>query len=82
MIGERDAKPAKRGTVASCPPDCSGCAFCWPGLYGMRKVAGELGGVGVMVPEPFKDMRDLLTKGGLEDLRREIDVTGRPTGQH
>lgn len=72
VIGERDAKPQKRGTVASCPSDCQGCAFCWPGLYGMRKVAGELGGVGVMVPEPFKDIRDLLTNGGLDDLKREI----------
>lgn len=85
VIGERDAKPLKRGTVASCPTNCQGCSFCWPGLYGMRKVAGEVGGVGIMVPEPFKDMRDLLTKGGLVDLRREIRkataVTGRPTGQ-
>jgi len=68
VIGERDEKPEKRGRVASCPPDCTGCAYCWPGLYGMRKVAAELGGVGLMVPPAYKDIRDQLTRGGLAEL--------------
>lgn len=74
VVGERDAKPEKRGTVASCPLECQGCAFCWPGLFGMQKVAAEIGGVGVMIPEPYKDMRDLLTKGGIVALK-EIRTT-------
>jgi len=44
---------------------CRGCAFCFPGLFGMKKVTAELGGraVGVMVPPHAKDMRELLTGG-------------------
>lgn len=63
VVGERDEQPSKRGMVASCTPNCCGCAFCWPGLYGMKKVAEELGGraVGVLVPPGVKDMRELLT---------------------
>lgn len=72
VVGERDEKPLKRGGVASCPLDCKGCAYCWPGLFGMQKVAKELGGVGVMVPKPFKDIRDLLIQGGLDALRSEV----------
>lgn len=65
VVGERDENPSKRGTVASCTVNCRGCAFCWPGWFGMKKVADELGGkaVGVLVPPHFKDMRELLTGG-------------------
>ena len=65
VVGERDEAPERRGSVASCPSSCRGCAFCWPGLYGMKKVAAELGGVGVLVPPAFKDMREMLVNGGL-----------------
>jgi len=63
VVGERDANPSKRGTVASCTVNCAGCAFCWPGYFGMRKVTAEIGGraVGVLVPPGSKDMRELLT---------------------
>ncbi len=67
VVGERDEQPSKRGTplVPSCTIDCKGCAHCWPGMYGMKKVTEELGGraVGVMVPPHFKDMRELLAGG-------------------
>lgn len=65
VVGERDENPSKRGTVPSCTINCRGCAFCWPGLFGMNKVAEELGrrAVGVLVPPGSKDMRDLLTGG-------------------
>ncbi len=72
VIGERDAKPEKRGGVSSCPSDCPGCAYCWPGKFGMIKVAAELACLAVMIPEPYKDMRDLLSKGGIDELRNEV----------
>ena len=69
VVGERDEDPSKRGTpaVPSCKVTCKGCAHCWPGLYGMKKVANDLGGnaVGLMVPQYSKDMRELLTSGKL-----------------
>lgn len=65
VVGERDENPSRRGTVSSCTANCRGCAFCWPGWFGMKKVADELGGkaVGVLVPPHSKDMRELLTGG-------------------
>ena len=65
VVGERDEVPEKRGRVPSCTLNCRGCAFCWPGLFGAKKVAAELNTRWVMVPKPHKDMRDLLTAGGL-----------------
>ena len=63
VVGERDQNLTRRGTVPSCTASCPGCAFCWPGYYGMKKVAAELGGraVGVLVPPSVKDMREMLT---------------------
>lgn len=65
VVGERDENPSKRGMVSSCTANCRGCAFCWPGWFGMRKTTDELGGkaVGVLVPPHCKDMRELLTGG-------------------
>lgn len=65
VVGERDENPSKRGTVSSCTATCRGCAFCFPGLFGMTKVADELGpkAFGVMAPPSVKDMRELLTGG-------------------
>lgn len=63
VVGERDEMPSRRGTVSSCTVNCRGCAFCWPGYYGMNKVAEELGrmAIGVLVPPGSKDMRELIT---------------------
>jgi hypothetical protein len=65
VVGERDAVPQRRGTVASCPANCNGCSFCWPGLFGAKKVAAELNSDYVLVPEPYKDMREMLTAGNV-----------------
>lgn len=65
VVGERDFAPNRRGTVAGCAPNCRGCMFCWPGLFGAKKVAAELNCNYVLVPEPYKDMRELLAAGGL-----------------
>jgi hypothetical protein len=66
VVGERDENPEKRGTVSQCPVDCPGCAFCWPGKYGMEKVAKQLGARPWMIPEPWKDIREALTAVGLD----------------
>jgi len=65
VVGERDESPSRRGMVSSCTANCRGCAFCFPGWFGMKKVTDELGGkaVGVLVPPHAKDMRELLTGG-------------------
>ena len=65
VVGERDENPSKRGIVSSCPVDCKGCSYCWPGLFGAKMVAKELSASWVLVPPGFKDMRELLSKGGL-----------------
>ena len=65
VVGERDEAPARRGRVSSCPENCRGCSFCWPGLYGAKKVAGELNSNWVMIPKPYKDMRELIASGTL-----------------
>lgn len=65
VVGERDEAPNRRGAVPSCLKTCRGCAFCWPGLFGAKKVAAELNASWVLVPKPYKDMRELLSKGGL-----------------
>lgn len=69
VIGERDEKPEKRGGIPSCPANCTGCMWCWPGKFGMDKVAAELKCLGLMIPEPYKDMRELLIQGGIDKLR-------------
>lgn len=65
VVGERDEVPERRGSVTSCTLNCRGCGFCWPGLFGAKKVAAELNTRWVMIPRPHKDMRDLITAGGL-----------------
>jgi hypothetical protein len=65
VVGERDECPSRRGVVSSCTANCRGCAFCWPGLFGAKKVAAELNASWVMIPKPWKDMRELLAAGGL-----------------
>lgn len=65
VVGERDEVPEKRGRVSSCTINCRGCSFCWPGLFGAKKVAAELGAKWVLIPKPYKDMRELLAAGGL-----------------
>lgn len=42
VLAERDQKPERRGTVKQCPPDCAGCSWCFPGLFGARQTAEAL----------------------------------------
>jgi hypothetical protein len=58
VVGENDEKPHKRGFNSWCPKDCKGCAWCFPGMYGARKVASELGCPWFMLPKEYKDVRD------------------------
>jgi len=62
VVGENDEKPHKRGQNSWCPNECKGCAWCFPGLYGARKVASELGCPWYMLPKEFKDVRDWYKK--------------------
>lgn len=64
VIGEHDHKPDKLGKAPGCPPDCVGCNWCFPGLYGARSVAEELRELlpgrdiqWAMAPEGYKDSR-------------------------
>ena len=42
IVGERDRKPERVGTVKQCRADCDGCNWCWPGRYGARMTAERL----------------------------------------
>lgn len=72
VIGEQDEKPEKKGTVPQCPKGCQGCSWCFPGFFGMVKVARELGCESLMVPHPWKDMRNLLTSGGRDEFQNRV----------
>ena len=65
VVAERDEAPERRGTVQSCSKICRGCSYCFPGLFGAKKVAAELNASWVLVPNGYKDIRELLSKGGL-----------------
>ena len=63
VLGENDEKPDKKGQVSSCHKNCRGCAFCWPGKYGMIETAKALSkilkrSVSTKLPPPeYKDVR-------------------------
>ena len=71
VIGERDEKPGKRGTVSQCPATCQGCSFCWPGLYGMQQTAAALNADQFM-PANHKDVREYLQHASGEALLRQL----------
>ena len=61
VVAERDFKPERRGTVDHCPPDCAGCANCWPGLYGAKATAERLGmPLNWILPRGGKDIREAI----------------------
>lgn len=71
VVGERDQKPEKRGNVPGCDAKCRCCPQCYPGLWGARKVAMELGQAGfntvVKMPQRAKDAREM---HNLQELRQ------------
>ena len=64
VVGERDEKPERRGTVKQCPAGCGGCPLCWPGLWGCRVTAERLSVALLRKVEwrlcPTKDAREWL----------------------
>lgn len=63
VVGERDEKLDRKGGVTTCAVDCSGCAWCHPGLFGARHTAHKLSvalrrKVYWSMPNGFKDCRD------------------------
>jgi hypothetical protein len=69
VVGENDRKHDRRGTRPWCPANCSGCPWCFPGLYGARQTAISLAKhtgksvVMLMPPPDYKDLRDWITRG-------------------
>ena len=57
VLGENDCKPERRGKFPQCPLSCRGCSACFPGLYGAKKVAWQLGVRYAMLPVAYKDVR-------------------------
>lgn len=74
VVGERDSKPEKRGTVPGCTKTCRGCMACYPGSYGAKKVTMELGSLGVRaiikMPQSAKDAREM---HNIQELRSWAD---------
>jgi hypothetical protein len=63
VCGENDRKPDKVGRSPRCDRTCLGCAWCWPGSFGARRVNGRLRSLGIkseilMPPIGHKDMRE------------------------
>ena len=58
VIGENDRKLHRIGATSQCPLDCTGCSWCWPGLFGAKRVAKALGCRILMPPHWFKDIRE------------------------
>lgn len=56
VMGENDRKANRIGT-ANCPADCTGCSWCWPGLFGAQLIAQRLGCGWKMPPPLYKDVR-------------------------
>ena len=75
ILGENDGKPEKRGTVQQCPADCAGCAWCWPGRFGMLATAQRLERAlrrkveSQMPPDEFKDARQWWLGNGLAGMQ-------------
>ena len=75
VLGENDCKPHKRGTVKQCPKDCRGCAWCWPGRFGMLATAQRLERAlrrkveSQMPPDEFKDARQWWLGNGLAGIQ-------------
>lgn len=78
VVAERDRKPERIGGISSCPPDCKGCAWCWPGRFGAIEVAKKLSKeldreVGWFLPDLCaKDVRHWLNILGPKGLRAAL----------
>jgi len=62
VLGEDDEQPSKRGQYSWCPANCAGCSHCFPGLFGARVTAKQLGCRYLMPPKGCKDLRDVLAQ--------------------
>lgn len=75
VMGERDEAPEKRGVHSWCSATCQGCSHCYPGLFGAKHTASELGCKYIMPPAGCKDLRDVLAKGKVGELLKLITRT-------
>lgn len=65
VVGENDEKPHKRGIHDYCPKDCPGCMHCFPGMYGAKHTANQLGVKYCMPPKCCKDFREMYQNGSV-----------------
>lgn len=78
VVGENDRKPDRPGTRDSCPKDCRGCPWCFPGKFGAKEVAKRIGANGyLMPPAGIKDVRDWQAKAGGQVLASLIEATSQ-----
>ena len=77
VLGEWDEHPEKRGKHHWCPETCRGCSHCFPGLFGAKMTAKELGCKYVFPPKGCKDLREVLAQGRVSELLRIINRAGR-----
>lgn len=74
VLGEWDEHAEKRGNPKHpwCPADCKGCSHCFPGLFGAKTVAQQLGCKYVFPPAGCKDLREVLAQGRVSELLKII----------
>lgn len=58
VVAENDQKLNRRGVVKGCRKSCNGCSFCWPGMYGAKLVAAQIGCRWKALPIIVKDARE------------------------
>jgi hypothetical protein len=72
VLGEWDEHPEKRGRHDWCLADCKGCSHCFPGLFGAKHTASQLGCKYIFPPKGCKDLREVLAQGRVGELLKII----------
>lgn len=72
VLGENDEQPEKRGKFQWCPIDCPGCSHCFPGLFGAKLTAEQLGCKYIMPPNGCKDLRDVLANRKVTEFIKQL----------
>lgn len=74
VVGERDRKPDRVGTMKHCKANCDGCSWCYPGRYGARVTAERLKRA---LPKARLVWR--MPPAGAKDVREWLNNTLNPT---
>lgn len=81
VVGEDDEHPEKRGKYTWCPSHCKGCSHCFPGLFGAKAVASELGCKYILPPKGCKDLRNVLSQGRVREFMAIVQAAQRTLRQ-